>query len=102
MQSKTFAGKFFRSAVFSLSLILAGCSSGVTGKWINPQDPKDYYEFKSNGTWFAEDSSGKHETGTYTVDYDQITLKKADGTLVKVTNKDKVLTAADGKTYQPQ
>ena len=102
MQTKAFVGRFFRSAVFSLSLILAGCSSGVTGKWVSPQDPKDYYEFKSNGTWFAEDSSGKHETGTYTVDHDQITLKMANGTLFKITIKDKMLTTADGKTYQPQ
>jgi len=102
MHVKSFAGKLILASVFSVSLTLAGCSSGVTGKWVNPKNPNDYYEFKSDGTWFAQDSSGRGASGTYEAADTQITLKMGNGVAAKATIKDKVMTTPDGKSYQKQ
>lgn len=87
-------------AVFSLSLILIACSSGLAGKWVNPADAKDYYEFKSDGTWFSQNSSGRGAAGTYEVAGNEITMKLGNGMAGKATVKDNVMTTPDGKTYK--
>lgn len=102
MRRKTLLVKLILVTIFSFSLSLVGCSSGVTGKWINSNDPNDYYEFKPDRTWYAQSNSGMSISGTYEIDDNGVTLKLANGVAAKATIKDKVMTTPDGKTYRMQ
>ena len=102
MQQQTFLVKPIFVTILSLGLSLVGCSSGVTGKWINSNNSNDYYELKSDGTWYAQSNSGMSVSGTYEADDSGITLKLANGVAAKAIIKDKVMTTPDGKTYHMQ
>jgi hypothetical protein len=52
---KTFSLKTFNYSVLSALIIsINGCSSGVTGKYVDIEDQTHFYEFKSDNTFYTQ------------------------------------------------
>jgi hypothetical protein len=86
MQVNKTIPKYLRPIVLTLIVTVASCSSsGVSGKYINSENPNDYYELKADGTWYAQLPGGRGASGTYEVTGKDVTLKMPNGLAAKVT-----------------
>lgn len=80
------------------TVMVAGCITGnVTGKYINEENPKEYFELDNDGTFFSQDQYGG-TSGTWKQKDDKITLSTSFGA-ERLKMDDGILTDSQGKKW---
>jgi len=95
-----------RFVYFTVTLVvlfaLISCSkTGVSGKYVNEKNPKDYLELKSDGTFFSQEGP-MGIAGKYEVEGDQITLKTDMGFASRGKIQGKTIIDKDGDRWTKQ
>ena len=77
----------------------SGLESGIEKKYINSNQPTDYLELNSDGTFFVYQTSGSYY-GTYEVKDDEIRLIFKSGTVQVGKIKGNTIIDPDGEVWK--
>ena len=79
-RSRMTLARFIRTVLLTLLFLLAGCSSGLSGKY-SDENGLMSYEFQSDGKVFMK-MMGMQFAGEYEIDEDKVIVKGPNGNLV--------------------